>query len=123
LQRLALTLALAFVFVLATIHRLAYWLDAGFDSRCPIIGARLALLRFVHQLRLREKSIDSGSGDVASRNVPGAIPDQHLFPSIIVAPVSARFRFQETRLIQITNGAVATSSSPVLIPIEQGKLP
>ena len=35
-------LALAFVFVLATIHRLAHWLDAGFDPRCPIIGARLA---------------------------------------------------------------------------------
>ena len=40
LQRPAL--ALAFVFVVATIHRLAHWLDAGFDPRCPIIGARLA---------------------------------------------------------------------------------
>ena len=27
-------LAFAFVFVLATTHRLAHWLDAGFDPRC-----------------------------------------------------------------------------------------
>ena len=86
-----------------------------------------SLLRFLHQLRLREKSIDSGSGDNAWRNGPGAIPQEALininFSSLIVATVSARFRFQQTRLIQSANGAIATSPSPVLIPIEQGKLP
>ena len=73
------------------------------------------------------RSIDSGSVDNACRNGPGAIPQEALininFSSIIVATVSARFRFQQTRLIQSANGAIATSPSPVLIPIEQGKLP
>jgi hypothetical protein len=53
------------------------------------------IFQISHQLRLREKSIDSGSGD-AWRNGPGAIPREALIVSTSrrsLSRLSQRFRF------------------------------